>query len=132
MPRSRPFRSRLLLILLALPALGLPPAAAQTAYYGAFSFSPSNGAVGWGFDYPTRQEAIEAALANCRKHASDCRLAISVRNSCAAIGIAERRFIVSDDYTPATALFKIRRECARMSADTCELLKVLCTTTADQ
>ena len=131
MPQSHSLRTRLLPVLLLLPVLGATPVAAQTVYYGAFSYSPSTAAVGWGFDYPTRQEAEQSAMLNCRKHAGDCRLAITVRNGCAAIALGERKLVAMSGPTMRLAERAALFDCRFTSSALCEVLKSMCTTRGD-
>ena len=72
------------------PAPATPPAPAPQASlgpgnYGAIAYSPSNGALGWGYDYPSREDAEKIALTNCRKYAADCVVPVWFRNACGAV-----------------------------------------------
>jgi hypothetical protein len=71
---------------LAAVAAGSGTAAAQNNY-GAIAYSPSTGAHGWSFDYGSRAAAEKVALANCRRHASDCVVPIWFRNACGALAV---------------------------------------------
>lgn len=55
--------------------------------YGAIAISPSTKALGWSYNYNSNSYAKSVALAHCRKHASDCKIASWFRNACGAIAI---------------------------------------------
>lgn len=71
------------------PAPATPPAPAPQALgpgnYGAIAYSPTNGSIGWGYDYPSKEEAERIALTNCRKYATDCVIPVWFRNACGAL-----------------------------------------------
>lgn len=58
-------------------------------YHGAIAISPSSKAMGWSYDYKSRWQAENAALRECYKHASDCRIATWFRNACGAVAVGE-------------------------------------------
>jgi serine/threonine-protein kinase len=73
---------------MGLGALVLPgKAAAQN--YGAIAYSPSTGADGWAFDYPTRGVAESMALQDCRKYADDCTVPLWFRDACGALAVGD-------------------------------------------
>ena len=65
--------------------LGSGGATAQTNY-GAIAYSPSTHAIGWSYDYGSRDAAEEAALVNCRKQANDC-VTYWFHNACGALAV---------------------------------------------
>jgi serine/threonine-protein kinase len=87
---------RVLLVVLAFAVLpAFPAAAAPTTevesvnethqYYGAIALSPRTGAWGASYRYLSAGAAANRALAECRRFASDCRLAVWVRNGYASV-----------------------------------------------
>lgn len=68
--------------ILAAISLVLATQAAQArTYYGAIAVSTQTLAFGWSGG-ASRAAAERAALAQCRKHARDCRIEIWMRNAC--------------------------------------------------
>ena len=68
-------------------ALGLAlalvvPATAAQADYGAIAVNPANGARGVSFNYNRKGPALRRAQRECP---GDCRIAVWVRNQCAAV-----------------------------------------------
>lgn len=63
--------------------------ASAQSYFGAFAVAP-NGAYGVSWDYPTQNQAINAALRNCRQRAQGCRYALWFRNACGALAMNNR------------------------------------------
>jgi hypothetical protein len=60
--------------------------------FGAIAYSPSTGAYGWSYDYPSRSAAENVALANCRKRAGDCVIPIWFRNACGALAVGSNGY----------------------------------------
>lgn len=60
------------------------PAAARD-YYGAIAYSPSTGAYGTAYDYPSQGAAEQAAMGECSRHAGDCQSPLWFRNACGAL-----------------------------------------------
>ncbi len=82
--------THLLSSLTLVAALSFNAGIAQASnYHGAIAISPSSKALGWSYDYRSRRAAETAALAECYKHASDCRIATWFRNACGAVSIGE-------------------------------------------
>jgi hypothetical protein len=75
--------------ILAAAFLTMPVAASAADYYGAFAFSQNTGASGWSKNYGSQSEAEGAALQVCfqTQGASDCKVAYSFVNSCAALAV---------------------------------------------
>jgi hypothetical protein len=73
---------------LAATILSMPVAAAADNY-GAFAFSQNTGASGWSKNFTSQSEAEGAALQYCfdTKGATDCKVAYSFVNSCAALAV---------------------------------------------
>src|SRR5690349_5398328 len=74
---------------LGVALLTVPVAASAADFYGAFAFSQNTGASGWAKNYNSQSEAEGAALQVCfqTQGASDCKVAYSFVNSCAALAV---------------------------------------------
>lgn len=70
----------------ALAGVVIGPALAGDNY-GAIAYSPSTGAHGYAFDYPSRGVAERRALASCSRHAGDCQVPLWFRNACGALAV---------------------------------------------
>ena len=65
-------------------------AAAAANNYGSIAYSQETGAVGYSFDHPDKQSAINAALNGCYENANDCVTATSFWNgACGAVAVGE-------------------------------------------
>jgi len=73
-------------VLTALAGTG--PALADS--YGAITYSPSTGALGWPNANDNRGDAETVARRNCDSSADDCRIAIWFRNGCSAVAVGHR------------------------------------------
>lgn len=111
---------------LAVAVLVTASAGASAQNFGAIGFSPSSGALGWGFDYPTRQGAEDAAMQNCRKYAPDCKIAVSFENGCAAIAMGDTGY----GSASSSGLAKAERQtliACRSETKNCAILRWICT-----
>ena len=81
--------SKIAIAALGAALLSVPVAASAADYYGAFAFSQNTGASGWAKNYRSQSEAEGAALQVCfqTRGASDCKVAYSFVNSCAALAV---------------------------------------------
>ena len=119
-------RGSLLVCLLAILAacLGSGEAAAQN--YGAIAYSPSTHAVGWAYDYGSRDAAEEAALVNCRKQANDC-VTHWFRNACGALAVGSAGYGMAWGADRDVAESNAIRSCQRWTMD-CAIKQWACTT----
>lgn len=76
----------LLTILATFMLLIAPQKADARDYFGAYAVAP-NGAYGVSWDYSTRWEATDRAMAECRARARGCRSALWFRNACGALAM---------------------------------------------
>lgn len=72
--------------------VGIHASRAAGESYGAIAYSRTTGAIGWGFDYPSREAAESGAVANCRQHAGDCAVATWFRDACGAIAVGDNGY----------------------------------------
>lgn len=112
----------------ALLAFAAAPASAQ--YYGAISFSPSRGALGWAFDYRSREEARLAAIANCRKYVDDCQVVVVFKDGCGAVAAGDRSFAAARSDSKVDAQQYALRDC-RLGGPNCRVLRWVCTSNSD-
>jgi serine/threonine-protein kinase len=56
-------------------------------YYGAIAYSPSTRSHGWAYDYASREEAKDHALARCGRYASDCIVPVWFHDACGALAV---------------------------------------------
>jgi hypothetical protein len=112
-------------VLVLCAGAGSSLAAAQN--YGAFGYSPSTKAYGWSYDYPSRSAAESTALANCRKQANDCIVALWFRNSCGALAIGSNGYGTAWASQRSGAENQALAVCRRHTMD-CAVKHWVCTT----
>ncbi len=119
----------LLASLIVMIALSVNAGTAFAAnYHGAIAISPSSKAMGWSYDYKTRWAAENAALNECRQHASDCRIATWFRNACGAVSIGENGgWGANWGRSIHQAKYKSKRMC-RQNDSYCQVERWVCTT----
>jgi hypothetical protein len=106
-------------------SLGAGRAAADN--YGAIAYSPSTGAHGWSFDYGSRVAAENAALANCRQHATDCSVPIWFRNACGALAVGPNGY-GSGWGTSRSIAERLALKICRQNSGGCTIRRWACTT----
>lgn len=95
--------------------------------YGAIAVSPSTKALGWSYNYNSKSYAQSVALAHCRKHASDCRIANWFRNACGAIAFGRNGGWGADWGTSVgNAKWKAVKRCRRHDSG-CKAVRWVCT-----
>lgn len=109
-----------------LLGLGASPAVAQD-YYGAIAYSPSTRAHGYSYDYPTRWEAEDRALAECRRHAGDCLIPVWFRNACGALATGPSGYGSGWGTNRNLAESYALQTCRRHSGG-CSIMRWVCTT----
>jgi Domain of unknown function (DUF4189) len=90
--------------LAAVLAIAAPAVAG--ADYGAIAVNPSNGASGVSFNYNKKGPALRRAQRECP---GDCRIAVWVRNQCAAVVATKTRFVPGVGRTKRKAIRHARR-----------------------
>lgn len=111
------------LLCLLLTAAGRPAAAQD--YFGAIAYSPSTRAHGWTYDYGSRREAQNVALAECRRHADDCVVAVWFRNACGALAVGLDGYGAGWEANQVKAERSALKLCRRYSED-CRILRSIC------
>ena len=119
---------RAILLTMSMVFLFASSAIARADNYGAIAVSPSTKALGWSYDYKSIGAAKNVALANCRKHANDCRIANWFRNSCGAIAVGANGGWGADwGNTIKQAKWKARKRCHQHDRH-CKTIRWVCTT----
>ena len=115
----------------ALAALAILAAASQSAhaadYYGAIAVSPTTSALGWSYDYGSRNAAERAALGKCEEHADDCQVAVWFRNACGAVAIGDGGWGGAWATNKDAAISRAIDACSN-HAENCEWKRWQCTT----
>jgi Domain of unknown function (DUF4189) len=88
-------------------ALAIP--AVASAEYGAIAVNPNTGASGVSFNYNKKGPALRRAQRECP---GNCRIAVWVRNQCAAVVTSPRRFVPGVGPTKRKAIRDARRRAA--------------------
>ena len=78
------FRS---LIVIFLALIGSVPAASAQDAFGAIAYSPSTGAYGYSYDFPSRAAAEAGAFNDCSKHNSGCQVVLWFKNACGSLAV---------------------------------------------
>ncbi|MFO0987663.1 MAG: DUF4189 domain-containing protein [Alphaproteobacteria bacterium] len=111
---------------LAALLLSAAPAAAQ-GVHGALAISTSTGAYGYGFNYDTEAGARDRAMAECRKHAQDCRVYATFQRQCIAIArAANNAFGWAYGYTNDERAERALNECAGRNGNDCKIVTRFC------
>ncbi len=81
------YRQLVLAGFLALPiALCVGQSAKAQDMFGAISYSPSDGADGYSYNYASRGDAEDRALSECRGYGgTQCQILVWFRNACGAM-----------------------------------------------
>ena len=89
----------------AVSATVLAPSASADGTWGAFAYSPTNGVIGAGWNYPTKQEAKDRAMQECAnrpplhpEHPSQCKVVASGPAACWALAAGPRTSSYSAGY----------------------------------
>lgn len=98
-----------------------------TDSHGAIAHSRQNGSWGQSFDYESQGRANRIALAYCKRHASDCRVAVNFTNQCGAIAESKQ-----GDASPGVGATKREAEsrslaaCRASKGKTCKVVTSAC------
>jgi Domain of unknown function (DUF4189) len=75
-------------IVAAMVSLTVAPANADEDKFVAISYSPDNGAYGWGNNYATLDEATNRSLSECQNFGgTNCARVAWAKNQCAALAV---------------------------------------------
>ena len=99
----------------------------QQDLYGSIAVFGYGSYAGYSWNYPSRQEAIDAALKACFKSSrGKCRTAIWFRNGCGALASAIGSYGASYGPDELTAQYEALKRC---KSDFCRVKKVVCNST---
>lgn len=95
--------------------------------FGAIAYSPREGIHGYGYNYPTKEAAEDAALQACRSRGGQaCRLLIWFGNACGALAESNDRF----GYAWSLNRLAAESEAVAKCGGGCTLTQSVCTGTA--
>jgi len=117
----------LVFVLVLLTAAGMARPAAAQGIHGALAISTSTGAYGFGYNYDTPAQAQARAMAECAKHAQDCKVFANFQRACIAIARGANNAFgwaigYPNDERPERAL----NECAAQNGTACKLVTSFC------
>jgi hypothetical protein len=118
--------TRLAALAAALLFASVAPAAAQG--WGALAFSENGTAYAYSRNYQTREQAMQGAIGECAKHASDCKVYATFQNKCVALAGASNGAYgwaiggTSDAAREAAAM----RQCQQQGGPDCRMVVKFC------
>jgi hypothetical protein len=101
------------------------PTSAMADYFGAIAFSTSDGAVGYSYDFGSREEAEERALQEC---GAGCEVVLWFKNACGAIAAGAGHGYGTGWAGSRGEAEGIAMRYCRQNAEGCEVLRWVCTT----
>jgi hypothetical protein len=106
------------------------PALAQREW-GALALSERSTAYGYAQDYDSQEEASARALAECSKHAGDCRVHTAWRNTCLVLaGSIDGPFGWAWGAPERTRAQRAIEQCRQRGAINCKVVQTICAGTA--
>lgn len=110
----------------ALLFASVAPAAAQG--WGALAFSENGTAYSYSRNYQTRELGMQGAMAECAKHAADCKIYATFQNKCVALSGASNGAYGwaiggSDEQARVDASM---RQCTQQGGPDCRLVVKFC------
>jgi hypothetical protein len=106
--------------------LAAPMAARAADSFGAIAYSPATGQIGWVKNDAEKADAEKTAMDHCaEKGATDCALANTVKNSCAAIATGDNGWGSNWDDTVAAAESKTLATCGQYTVN-CKIAISFC------
>ncbi|MCW5770450.1 MAG: DUF4189 domain-containing protein [Rhodospirillaceae bacterium] len=106
------------------------PAAAQ-GIYAALAISTSTGAFGYGFNYDSQASAETRAMAECRKHAQDCRVYARFYRNCMSLARgANNAFGWAIGYPADERPERALNACAAQRGTACRVVATFCSGTS--
>ena len=95
--------------------------------YGAIAYGVDSMAIGWSYDYENKRDAERSALANCARHSDDCKLVLSLFNSCGAVAAGDnKRFAVGQAFKSEDAQSNAVGACSRLGGTNCKVQAWAC------
>jgi len=117
-----------------LLAAGLVRPAAAQGIHAALAISTSTGSFGFGYNYDTPDAAQQRAMAECRKHAADCKVYANFSRNCISIARGNTptggwAFGWAYGYTNEERPERALNECAHQNGNACRVLNSFCSGT---
>src|SRR5579872_882760 len=95
--------------------------------YGAIAYGSDSMAAGWSYDYENKRDADRRAPAACAQHGDDCKLVVSIFNSCGAVAAGDnKRFAVGQAPKSEDAQSSAIAACTRQGGSNCEVQAWAC------
>ncbi len=117
--------------LAALAAAGFFAAAAPAAaqgVHGSLAISENTDAFGYSYNYATPADAQSRAMAECAKHAQDCKIYANFENTCVTVArSANGAFGWSWGYSRDERSSRAISECTKQGGTNCALATNFCT-----
>ena len=98
----------------------------SVATFGAIAISEYDGAYGFGYGYNNRQDAESRALKECRELASNCIIAVSLRNACGALALANTSWGAQWGNSIIEAERKAIKGCRAYNGKNCQIKVRIC------
>lgn len=124
-------RHALALFFAALAAAGFSGPAAAQGIHAALAISVDTGAYGYGYNYDTPQAAQARAMAECRKHATDCKVYVNFSRNCISLARGNTStggwaFGWATGYTNEERPERALNECAHQNGNACRVMQQFC------
>ncbi len=95
--------------------------------YGAIAYGIDSMAAGWSYDYDNKRDADRRALRGCAEHGDDCKIVLSLFNSCGAVATGDnKRFAVGQAPKSEDAQSSAIAACTRQGGTNCEVQAWAC------
>ncbi|MDR3450096.1 MAG: DUF4189 domain-containing protein [Alphaproteobacteria bacterium] len=95
--------------------------------YGAIAYGEKSGSWGMSGVVPTALQARKDALDFCGQHGKDCKIALQVKNECAAVASGGKDIVVwAKADTLALARKAAQTDCIDKAGDACDLRHAQC------
>jgi Domain of unknown function (DUF4189) len=123
------YRKLILAGFLTLPiALFVGQSAKAQDMFGAISYSPSDGADGYSYNYASRSAAEDRALSECRGYGgTDCQVLVWFRNACAAMATSPSGAYGSGWGTTTGLAESAALDSCEQSGESCVIERSVCT-----
>lgn len=90
--------------------------------YGAIAYGAESQAVGWSYDYRTKGDAERRALTDCAQNGDDCKVVVSLFNSCGAVAAGDNKhFAVVQASKGEQAQANAIAACTKQGGTNCEV-----------
>ena len=98
----------------------------SAATFGAIAISTDDGAYGFGYGYENRPDAESRALRECREFGSNCTIALSLRDACGALALANNSWGAQWGNSNIEAERKAIKTCRSYNGKNCQIKVSIC------